>query len=233
MIGAGGAIAVVLMIVIAAAEKNAEVNPAASIAADRNRLGGSILFHLLVAGGAQRDQSLQLLRRAGYISPVTEGIDIASWSSRYAQVASVDQRARLLETAVQIVSATGRPVPLRQYAALLDLNFGLGFQTDALAKLREQYGFDYVDHAKDARPRSAEVRPLFVRDASDTSALLEMLGLQSGADRQMIISAYRKLVSVHHPDRVHGASENAQSEAAAKFIEITRAYETLMAIYRD
>jgi hypothetical protein len=134
---------------------------------------------------------------------------------------------------VQIVSATGRPVPLRQYAALLDLNFGLGFQTDALAKLREQYGFDYVDHAKEARPRSAEVRPLFVRDASDTSALLEMLGLQSGADRQMIISAYRKLVSVHHPDRVHGASENAQSEAAAKFIEITRAYETLMAIYRD
>jgi DnaJ-class molecular chaperone len=49
----------------------------------------------------------------------------------------------------------------------------------------------------------------------------------------MIISAYRRLVSVHHPDRVHGASESAQTEAAAKFIEITRAYETLMAIYRD
>jgi len=233
MIAAGGAIAVSVMIVIAAAEKNSEVNPAASNTVDRNRLGASILFQLMLAGGAQSDEAMEALRRAGYISPVTAGIDINSWSTRYAQVSSAEQRAALLETAVQIVSASGRPVPLRQYAALLDLSFGLGFQTDALAKLREQYGFDYVDHAKDARPRSAERRALFAREPKDTTALLRTLGLQNGADRQMIISAYRRLVSLHHPDRVHGASEAEQNEAAAKFIKITEAYESLMANYRD
>jgi len=233
MIAAGGAIAVSLMIVIAAAEKNGQSGVASSNTVDRDRLGASILFHLMVAGGAQPAEALQMLRKVGYISPITGGIDVASWSERYARIASPEQRAALLETAVKIVSASGRPVPLRQYAALLDLNFGLGFQTDALAKLREQHPFDYIDHAKDARPRSAEHRALFARDNRDTATLLQILGLQSSADRQMIITAYRRLVSLHHPDRVHGASEDAQNAAAAKFIEITRAYETLMAIYRD
>jgi len=233
MIAAGGAIAVSVMIVIAAAEKSAEVNPGASNSVDRNRLGASILFQLMLAGGASSDTAMQTLRRVGYISPVTAGIDIHSWSTRYAHVSSAEQRAALLEKAVQIVSATGRPVPLRQYAALLDLSFGLGFQTDALAKLREQYGFDYVDHAKDARPRSAEHRALFARETRDAATLLQILGLQTGADRQTIISTYRRLVLLHHPDRVHGDSESAQNEAAAKFIEITRAYESLMSIYRD
>ena len=138
---------------------------------------------------------------------------------------------------MQLVAVTGRPVPLRQYAALLDLSFSLGFQTDALAKLREKYGFDYVDHAKDGRPRAADrgggSMPLFVRGSSDTTALLRVLGLEGTADRQAIITAYRRLAAQHHPDRVFGESEAVQSQAAAKFIEITRAYETLMAIYRD
>jgi len=229
MIAGGGAIAVILMIVIAVAERNAGVDPAASTSIDRTRLGASILFHLMIAGGTQPDEALQVLRRVGLLSPVTAGIDVASWCARYAQLASAQQRAWLLETAVQMVSASGRPVPLRQYAVLLDISFSLGFQTDALAKLREQYGFDYVDHAKDARPRSAD-RALFV---SDRGALLQILGLESSADRQTIISAYRRLASEHHPDRVHGESDAAQTAAAAKFIEITRAYETLMAIYRD
>lgn len=229
MIGAGGAIAVLFMIVIAAAQRNAEVNPVASRAVDRNGLAASILFHLLLAGGAQPAEALQVLRRVGYIAPVATGIDIASWSSRYAHVSTPEQRAALLEQAVQIVSAAHRPLPLRQYAALLDLSFSLGFQTDALAKLREQYGFDYVDHAKNGRPREAD-RVSFV---ADKTALLRVLGLESSADRQTIISTYRRLVLLHHPDRVHGVSEAAENEAAAKFIEITRAYESLMAIYRD
>ena len=41
------------------------------------------------------------------------------------------------------------------------------------------------------------------------------------------------MAAQHHPDRVHGQSEAVQSDAAARFIEITRAYEALMAIYRD
>jgi len=150
---------------------------------------------------------------------------------------SAEQRAWLLETAVQLVAAPDRPVPLRQYAALLDLSFSLGFQTDALAKLREQYSFDYVDHAKDGRPRDADrgggAMPLFVRGSTDAAALLRTLGLERDANRQAIISAYRRLAAQHHPDKVHGEPESVQSNAAARFIEITRAYEALMTIYRD
>src|SRR5262249_37257506 len=219
------------------AQRNADMSLPAGNAPDRTRLGASILFQLLLTGGMQPDDALRELRRIGFIAPVTPGVDIASWSERYARLASPEQRSWLLETAVQLVADAARPVPLRQYAALLDLSFSLGFQTDALARLREQYGFDYIDHAKDGRPRSADraggSTPLFTRDSADTVALLRTLGLEHNADRQAIISAYRKLVSQIHPDRVHSESESVQSQAAARFIEITRAYETLMAIYRD
>jgi len=233
MIAAGGAIAVFIMIVIAVAQRNADASLPAGNAPDRTRLGASVLFQLLLAGGTQPDAALRELRRIGFIAPVTPGIDVASWSEHYARLASPEQRSWLLETAVQLVAASGRPVPLHQYASLLDISFSLGFQTDALARLREQYAFDYIDHAKDGRPRSAEDRALFVREPKDTSALLQTLGLQSGASRQAIISAYRKLVLQIHPDRLHGEPDSVQSAAAARFIEITRAYESLMAIYRD
>ncbi|HKR66997.1 MAG TPA: J domain-containing protein, partial [Thermoanaerobaculia bacterium] len=170
-------------------------------------------------------------RGAGLAAPVTSGIDIASWSETYARNATPQQRASLLETAVQLV-ATEHPVPLRQYAALLDLSFGLGFQTDALARLRERYGFTYVDHAKDARPkgadRSGDAAPLFVRTKRVRSELLALLGVSSTATRQEISTAYRRLVSQHHPDKFHAATAEEQSAAAARFIELTRAYEELL-----
>jgi hypothetical protein len=137
------------------------------------------------------------------------------------------------------VASQTRLVPLRQYAALLDLSFGLGFQTDALARLRQQYGFEYVDHAKDARPPEADraggAATLFARDARPATELLRVLGIEEdGApSRQVIISAYRRLVAQHHPDRFHDQPEAAQAGAAARFIEITRAYEALLAIYRE
>ncbi len=237
MIVVGGAIAIGVMMVIAIAQQNGEINPRGASAPDRSRIAASILFHLLLAGGARPDEALRDLRRAGLVTPVTSGIDLASWGDHFALLATPEQRAWLLEKAVQLVAAPARPVPLRQYAALLDLSFSLGFQTDALAKLREQYGFDYVDHARDARPREADrgggAMPLFVRGTTDATALLRVLGIEGAANRQAIISAYRKLVAQHHPDRVHGEPAEVQSEAAARFIEITRAYEALMAIYRD
>lgn len=237
MIVAGGAIAVLIMIAIAVAQQHGETAPGVSSAPDRSRIAASILFDLLLAGGMQPNEALRELRRIGLILPVTSGIDIASWTERYAHLATSGQRAWLLETAVQLVAAPARPVPLRQYAALLDLSFSLGFQTDALAKLREKYSFDYVDHAKDARPREADrgggAMPLFVRGSTDTAALLRILGLEGDANRQAIIAAYRRLAAQHHPDKVHGESAEVQSGAAARFIEITRAYEALMAVYRD
>ncbi|HET8797971.1 MAG TPA: DnaJ domain-containing protein, partial [Thermoanaerobaculia bacterium] len=140
------------------------------------------------------------------------------------------QRHDLLEMAVQLVAARS-PIPLRQYAALLDLSFGLGFHTDALAKLRALYGFDYIDHAKGARPREADRSgggaPLFVRESRSREELLGILGMTGNPSRQEVSAAYRRLAAQHHPDRYHGAASEVQSAAAARFIEITRAYEEL------
>jgi len=237
MIATGIAIALLVMLGIAAIERNSGPIPAAAAAPDRNRIGASVLFQLLLAGGARSDEALSELRRAGVVAPVTGGIDIANWSTRYAHVASEEQRKWLLETAVKLIAAPGRPVPLHQYAALLDLSFSLGFQTDALAKLREQYGFDYIDHAKDARPREADrgggAMPLFVRGSTGAASLLKILGIEGEANRHAIITAYRRLAAQHHPDKFYSEPAEVQSDAAARFIEITRAYEALMAIYRD
>jgi hypothetical protein len=129
------------------------------------------------------------------------------------------------------------PIPVRQYAALLDLSFGLGFHTDALAKLRELYGFEYVDHAKDARPRSADRvgggAPLFARQTRPQDELARVLGLSGAFSRNELTVAYRKLVSENHPDRFHGATAEAQSAAAGRFIEITTAYEELVRVLKD
>src|SRR5206468_6343128 len=144
-----------------------------------------------------------------------------SWGDRYAKIASPEQRMWLLDTAVRLVADRTTPVPLRQYTGLLDLSFALGFQTDALAKLRTQYGFDYIDHAKDARPREADrgggSMPLFVRGTTDTASLLKILGIEGEANRHGIIAAYRRLAAQHHPDKVYMASAEVQSDAASRF----------------
>jgi hypothetical protein len=238
MIIVGGATAAMVMIVIAIAQRGGEATNPSSSAPDRTRLAASILFQLLLLGGLPPEEAMRdIRRRAGLASAVTSGIDVTNWGERFAQLATPEQRAWLLRTAVELVSGRGHPLPLRQYTALLDLNFALGFQTDALAKLREQYGFEYVDHAKNGRPREADraggAAPLYVRESVDPAPLLRLLGIEGPGSRQAVISAYRRLAAQHHPDRVFGASEQVQSEAAARFIEITRAYETLLALFRD
>jgi transposase len=236
MLAAGGAAAVFVITATAIARKENE--PRESAAPRRDSVAASLLFQVMSAGGVSDDEALRQVRRgAGLAAPVTRGIDVTNWAESYARVSSDQQRHSLLETAVQLVAARSGPVPLRQYAALLDLSFGLGFHTDALARLRETYGFEYVDHAKDARPASADRggsgTPLFDRARSRT-ALLAVLNITGGEpSRQELIAAYRKLVTQHHPDRFHGAAAAARDEAAARFIEITRAYEELLLTTRD
>lgn len=236
---AGGGLAAFVLTAMAIADR--ERKPAPAPAPQRDSVAASILVHIIAAGGVSIDEAVRTLRRgAGLAAPVTTGIDIANWAESYARGATPEQRASLLETAVRILAARG-PIPLRQYAALLDLSFGLGFQTDALARLRERYGFEYVDHAKDARPkgadRSGDGAPLFVRPRRKRVELLAVLGMvedkASAASRQEISAAYRRLVTQHHPDRFHGATADQQTAAAARFIEITRAYEELLAEEHD
>ncbi|MEO8685531.1 MAG: DnaJ domain-containing protein, partial [Devosia sp.] len=50
----------------------------------------------------------------------------------------------------------------------------------------------------------------------------EVLGVAKDADDAALKSAYRKLAMQHHPDRNHG-----NTEAEAKFKELSEAYDTL------
>jgi DnaJ-domain-containing protein 1 len=238
MLAAGIGLAASIMISFAAAQREGGGAARATLANDRNHIAASILFNLLIAGGAPADQAMREIRRgAGLAAPVTSSIDIASWSERYARMATFEERTWLLDTAVRLIADRTTPVPLRQYSSLLDLSFALGFQTDALAKLREVYGFDYVDNAKNGRPRSADregmSKPLYSRDQRETSELLRLLGVEPPASRAIIIAAYRRLAAQHHPDKVFGEPADVQNAAAARFIEITRAYETLLALYSE
>lgn len=239
MIAGGFAIAVFVVTAFAIAQREDDRAGATQRGADdRNHLAASILYNVVLLGGATSDDAMRdVRRRAGVVAQVTPGIDIASWGARFAQLAQPQQRDWLLETAVQLIATRTTPVPLRQYSALLDLSFALGFQTDALARLREQYGFSYIDHAKNARPAEADrgghTTTFFSREGRGPEELLRVLELGDGASRQAIVSAYRRLAAQHHPDRFYGQPEDAQAGAAARFIEITKAYEVLMTLYRD
>jgi hypothetical protein len=236
MLGAGGAIAAFVLGAMAIARRENE--PRGPQPQQRDAVAASILFQILSAGGTAADEALRQVRRvAGLAAPVTRGIDVTNWAETYGRAATPQQRSALLEIAVKLVAARTGPIPLRQYAALLDLSFGLGFHTDALARLRETYGFEYVDHAKDARPRSADRggggAPLFARPQRAHPELLGILGLSGEVTRQEVGAAYRKLVAQHHPDRYHGAPLEEQNAASARFIELTRAYEELLLTFRD
>jgi hypothetical protein len=236
MLGAGGALAAFVLGAMAIARRENE--PRGAPLPQRDSVAASILFQILTVGGTPSDEALRQVRRgAGLAAPVTRGVDVTNWAETYARASTPQQRSALLESAVQLVATRSEPIPLRQYAALLDLSFGLGFHTDALARLREVYGFEYVDHAKDARPRSADRggggAPLFTRSQRARPELLGLLGLSGEVTRQDVGSAYRKLVAQHHPDRYHGASLDDQNAAATRFIELTRAYEELLLTFRD
>ena len=239
MLVGGGALATFVMVAYAIHQREQHDERSKALpATERERIAASLLFAVVRAAGGADDDAIRAVRRgAGLAAPVTRGIDVTNWAESFARLSTPQQRSELLETAVQLIATKERAVPLRQYATLLDLSFGLGFHTDALAKLREAYGFEYVDHAKDARPRSADrgggATPLFVRETGNATVLLRTLELGEGATRRDIIAAYRRLVAQHHPDRFHGSSVEEQSGAAQRFIEITRAYEQLLTIYRD
>lgn len=230
MLGAGGALAV--FVLAAMKIHRLEQAPGEVRPPQRDSVAASLLFHVLRAGGVSSDDALRQLRRGtGFAAPVTQGIDVGNWAESYARHSSDEQRRTLLETAVQLIAAREGPVPWRQYVALLDLSFGLGFHTDALAKLRQSYGFEFVDPSRQ-RPAGASSHQA-APAAAPRAELLAILGVSSTATRQELSAAYRRLVLQHHPDRFHGAPPEAQNSAAARFIEITRAYEELLTTCRE
>src|SRR5258706_3539366 len=217
----GGAPSVLMADTVAGQEADGENGAVGtSRATDLEGLAASILYQLLVLGGTQPEEAMrEIRRRARLVARVTGGIDVASWGERFAHVAAPQQRTWLLDMAVQCIAARTTPVPLRQYSALLDLSFALGFQTDALARLREQYGFEYIDHAKNGRPAENGVTD----PAAPRREWLRVLGIEEQtATRQAIIAAYRRLAAQHHPDRVHLQPEEVQSATGTRFLESPR-----------
>jgi hypothetical protein len=235
MIVLGLGIAAVVAVVagaVSAADKNRE-RANARISPDRDSIAASIVYQIAAAGGADSQRVLRFLREeANLLAPVTPNAHIGSWADAYRRSTTLEQREALLDLAVRAAVAHNAALPLEQYNALLDLSFGLGFQTDALARLRARYRFEYTDYAKHGRPVSADRSgggaPLFQRPAADAQPLLSVLGLSGKVSRHDLTSAYRRLAAQNHPDRFYGSSTAQQAEAAARFIEITEAYEQLL-----
>lgn len=235
MIIAGVAVAAFTLIAITLAKQTAEHEQRVDPASARDRVAASLLFHIVMAGSSTTSDAMRTIRRTtGLAAPVTPAIDVTTWAQRYGQMATAAQRAWLLESAVQVAIADATIISLHQYAALLDLSFGLGFHTDALARLRERYRFEYIDPAKAGRPREADraggATTLFARERMDRTELLRTLQLKGDPTRPEIITAYRRIVAEIHPDRVHDAEASVRDAAAARFIEVTRAYEALLAM---
>ena len=56
----------------------------------------------------------------------------------------------------------------------------------------------------------------------------ETLGLQPGASKEEIRTAYKKLAARYHPDKVQHLGEEFQKLAHEKFVAIQKAYDELM-----
>ena len=66
--------------------------------------------------------------------------------------------------------------------------------------------------------------------ADRTRRALAVLGLEPGASRSEIRTAYRRLAQVHHPDRFFNAGEAVMASASQRFQRIRRAYDYLMQV---
>ena len=232
MIVMGVAIAVVVAVVAGAVSTQER---GAAPAPNRESIAASLIYHIGSLGGTNSDRVLAFMREElRLVAPLTRDIHASSWADAYRRASSEAQRTELLESAVRMAVALNTSLPLEQYNALLDLSFGLGFQTDALARLRARYRFEYTDYAKAARPRSADrsggATPLFDRTLMDTEPLLSVLGLSGKVSRQELTTTYRRLAAQNHPDRFHNATPAEQESAAARFIALTEAYERLLVL---
>jgi len=193
-------------------------------------LASAIVFEVARGGSVDPADLRRWMRSEGLASenPVSV-IDLATWAEAYALRTPESAHAKLLELCVLGAMLGGSSLTSRQFHALQDLVFSLGYHADTIQRLRERHGFHYIDYAKERRPieadRGGAVRFFDRREwiAEDLSTL----GFREMPARDDLISAYRRLVRENHPDAVHASGGN-EDEAAGRFIRITAAYERLL-----
>lgn len=193
-------------------------------------LAAGIVFEVARGGSADDADLRRWMRTRSLLPAQARGIDLASWAEAYAVRSSEDDRARLLTLAVEAAMLGGPDLTRRQFHALQDLVFSLGYHADTIQHLRARHRFDYIDYAKERRPRNADragATNFYDREENVKSDLL-LLGFRSMPDRHELISCYRRLVRENHPDVAHATGERSEADASARFIEITAAYERLL-----
>lgn len=227
---AGGALLALLILAISravarrSAEKAERVRPRGS----RDEIAGAILFHIASEGGAAAPDARRIVEAVGWRAPPAQGVvrDIGAWASAYAAVTTRKEREAMLDAAMRAAMMAARPVSLAHYAALLEVCFALGFHTDALARLRTRYRAELIDFSVN-RPEGAE-RSGAPAAGCDRLAQLALFGFDRPVSRRELSSAYRRLAAASHPDHYHQAPESEKAAAAARFIEITQAYDSLL-----
>jgi DnaJ like chaperone protein len=94
---------------------------------------------------------------------------------------------------------------------------------DPFAAFAETY---HIRIPQDAPPPKAEPEEPQPIELGPTRAH-QLLGVPLGASRQEVSQAYKKLVFIHHPDRVAGMGPEARQYSEERMKELNAAYSEL------
>lgn len=107
----------------------------------------------------------------------------------------------------------------REYKVLKEITPILGLKQEQLDAVINMHQFRKEEQTKETSNST--------RSETARHQALVILELTASATEADIKTAYRKLVKIHHPDRMTGASEEHKRLAQERFLKIQQAYEFL------
>lgn len=134
-----------------------------------------------------------------------------------------DRAYILLDLLLEIVFAEGQLAP-EKFAIVRQLCAALGVHEQELAALAAMrgYGFGYAGGGY----RQSQPRPGSAPPGKDPYAVL---GITRAASEREVKTAYRRLISQHHPDKLGDVPEALKQRAEERAREINAAYEKIRA----